>query len=96
MANAGPNTNGSQFFFITNHGLMENIVRYLELLPFFVIYSNVVFGEVVDSMDIVKKIEGLGMRSYFSEFQLDNRVLLKSRLLLRKLVPFHKHIKQQK
>ncbi|GCF94800.1 peptidyl-prolyl cis-trans isomerase [Enterococcus florum] len=70
MANAGPNTNGSQFFIVTNQNVPENMLSQLEGAGFpseiietykeggtpWLDFRHTVFGHVVEGMDTVDAI----------------------------------------
>lgn len=70
MANAGPNTNGSQFFIVTNENVPadmvgqmkaagypdEVIARYQEGGTPWLDFHHTVFGQVIEDMDVAQKI----------------------------------------
>jgi peptidyl-prolyl cis-trans isomerase B (cyclophilin B) len=73
MANAGPNTNGSQFFIVSNKNVPENMMGQLEGAGFpaevieaykaggtpWLDFRHTVFGHVVEGMDVVDEIGGV-------------------------------------
>ena len=74
MANAGPNTNGSQFFIVTAGQVPSTMLAQLEQAAFpkeiieeyaknggtpWLDQKHTVFGHVIDGMDIVEKIENV-------------------------------------
>lgn len=71
MANAGPNTNGSQFFIVSNEHVPANMVEEMKAVGYpqevikhyqenggtpWLDHRHTVFGQVINGMDIVKKI----------------------------------------
>lgn len=70
MANAGPNTNGSQFFIVTNQNVPSQMIDQLkganypdEIIEAYknggtpwLDFRHTVFGQVIDGMDVVEKI----------------------------------------
>ena len=67
MANAGTGTNGSQFFLCTvkTQWLDGKVTLKFAQRNLILIYyiQHVVFGSVVEGMEVVKKIEGVGSQS---------------------------------
>lgn len=75
MANAGPNTNGSQFFITTGRfpvfqfRLLSSLTTSLPLIVVLIVPcpwldgKHVVFGQVVDGSDVVKFLETQGSQS---------------------------------
>ena len=70
MANAGPNTNGSQFFIVQNKNMPKRYIREMELAGYpkeiikrykqggtpWLDQKHTVFGQVIEGMDVVDKI----------------------------------------
>ena len=77
MANAGPNTNGSQFFIVQNKNVPSNMLSQLEGAGFpeeiieaynnggtpWLDFRHTVFGHVIDGMDVVDEIAGVNRDS---------------------------------
>ena len=73
MANAGANTNGSQFFIVNNKNVPANMMSQLEGAGFpeeviaayqnggtpWLDFRHTVFGQVVEGMDVVDEIGGV-------------------------------------
>lgn len=75
MANAGPNTNGSQFFIVSNEHVPANMVEEMKAVGYpqkvikhyqenggtpWLDHRHTVFGQVINGMDVVKKISKVG------------------------------------
>lgn len=71
MANAGPNTNGSQFFIVSNEHVPANMISEMKMVGYpeeviahyrenggtpWLDHRHTVFGQVITGMDVVKKI----------------------------------------
>lgn len=70
MANAGPNTNGSQFFIVSNEHVDDGMIGQMKSAGYpeeiidkykqggtpWLDFRHTVFGQVVDGMDAVKEI----------------------------------------
>lgn len=72
MANAGPNTNGSQFFIVTNEHVDDGMIGQMKQAGYpdeiidtyknggtpWLDFRHTVFGQVIDGMNVVKEISG--------------------------------------
>ena len=71
MANAGPNTNGGQFFIVSNEHVPANMIEQMKVVGYpqeiidhyakvggtpWLDHRHTVFGQVITGMDVVKKI----------------------------------------
>lgn len=77
MANAGPNTNGSQFFIVTNQNVSEDMLGQMESAGYpkeiidqyskggtpWLDHRHTVFGQVVSGMDNVREISKVARNS---------------------------------
>ncbi|WP_207942319.1 cyclophilin type peptidyl-prolyl cis-trans isomerase [Enterococcus sp. DIV2402] len=73
MANAGPNTNGSQFFIVNNQNVPANMIGQMESAGYpseiidvykkggtpWLDFRHTVFGQVTEGMDVVDEIGGV-------------------------------------
>ncbi|EEI70854.1 MAG: peptidylprolyl isomerase [Lentilactobacillus hilgardii] len=73
MANAGPNTNGSQFFIVTNEHVDDGMIGQMKQAGYpdeiidtyknggtpWLDFRHTVFGQVIDGMNVVKEISGV-------------------------------------
>lgn len=73
MANAGPNTNGSQFFIVTNEHVDDGMIGQMKQAGYpdeiiekyknggtpWLDFRHTVFGQVIDGMAVVKEISGV-------------------------------------
>jgi peptidyl-prolyl cis-trans isomerase B (cyclophilin B) len=71
MANAGPNTNGSQFFIVSNEHVPANMIDQMKMVGYpqevidhykenggtpWLDHRHTVFGQVIKGMDVVQAI----------------------------------------
>ena len=70
MANAGPDTNGSQFFIVTNEHVDDGMISQMKTAGYpeeiidayknggtpWLDFRHTVFGQVISGMDVVKEI----------------------------------------
>ncbi|GAY73381.1 peptidyl-prolyl cis-trans isomerase [Lentilactobacillus kosonis] len=73
MANAGPNTNGSQFFIVSSENMPANMISEMERAGYpaevvekyknggtpWLDHRHTVFGQVISGMDVVKEISSV-------------------------------------
>ncbi|MBZ2200080.1 peptidylprolyl isomerase [Lentilactobacillus hilgardii] len=73
MENAGPNTNGSQFFIVTNEHVDDGMIGQMKQAGYpdeiidtyknggtpWLDFRHTVFGQVIDGMNVVKEISGV-------------------------------------